>query len=159
MAVLQVVALLILANSAPVVARHWLGDLWQQPVDAGLVLRDERRLFGRSKTWRGLAAACLACALAAPLLGLPWRTGLALGALAMGGDLLASFVKRRLGLVAGARAPRLDSVPEALLPAWVLSDELGLDGWDVLLAVLGFVLTVRLASPLLYYLRLRPRPW
>ena len=159
MLVVKLVLLLTLANSAPVMARHALGDLWQQPIDGGLVLRDGRRLFGRSKTWRGLLAASAACGLAAPLLGLPWRAGLGCGALAMTGDLLASFVKRRLGLAAGARAPRLDSLPEALLPTWALQDEFGLSGWQVAAAVVCFVLTVRLASPLLFRLRLRPRPW
>ncbi len=134
-------------------------DLWQQPVDAGLVLRDERRLFGRSKTWRGVIAAVVLCALAAPLLGLSWMQGLQVGALAMVGDLLASFIKRRLGLEAGQRAPRLDSIPEALLPALALRDALALSWLQVALVVIAFVLTVRLASPLLYRLRMRSRPW
>ncbi|MCC6708277.1 MAG: CDP-archaeol synthase [Gammaproteobacteria bacterium] len=159
MPVLQLVALITLANSAPVLARHVLGDLWQQPVDAGLILRDERRLFGRSKTWRGLVAASLLCALTAPLLGLSWMQGLQVGALAMVGDLLASFIKRRLGLDAGQRAPRLDSIPEALLPTLALRDALALSWLQVALVVIAFVLTVRLASPLLYRLRMRSRPW
>ena len=149
MAVLQLIALITLANSAPVLARHGLKDLWQQPVDGGLMLRDERRLFGRSKTWRGLAAAALLCALAAPAIGLTWTTGLAVGGLAMTGDLLASFIKRRLGLDAGQRAPRLASIPEALLPALLLRETLGLSWLDVVLVVGLFVLTVRPGSPLL----------
>lgn len=159
MAILQLVALITLANSAPVLARHLLGDLWQHPIDAGLVLRDARRLFGRSKTWRGLFAASGLCALAAPLIGLPWLIGLKIGALAMVGDLLASFIKRRLGLDAGQRAPRLDSIPEALLPTLVLRSSFALSWPEVALVVVTFMLTVRLASPLLYRLRLRSRPW
>lgn len=159
MAVLQLLVLLILANAAPVAASHLCGDLWRHPIDGGLRLRDEAPLFGRSKTWRGLAAATLACALAAPALGLAWTLGAQVGLLAMLGDLAASFVKRRMKLPAGARAPRLDSLPEALLPAWCLREDLGFGTGEALLAALGFVLTVRLASPLLYRLRLRPRPW
>jgi CDP-2,3-bis-(O-geranylgeranyl)-sn-glycerol synthase len=159
MPIIEFVLLLTLANSAPVLARWLLGDLWDQPLDSALVLRDERRLFGRSKTWRGLIAASLACALACAALGRGWPLGAALGALAMLGDLLASFIKRRLGLDAEARAPRLDSIPEALVPAWVLREPFAFSGLDVLLVVLLFMLTVRLASPLLYRLRLRSRPW
>lgn len=159
MGVLQLLVLLILANAAPVAASRLCGDLWRQPIDGGQRLRDEAPLFGRSKTWRGLVAATLACALAAPALGLRWTLGVQVGGLAMLGDLAASFVKRRLKLAAGARAPRLDSLPEALLPAWCLREDFGLGAGGALLAALGFVLTVRLASPLLHRLRLRPRPW
>jgi CDP-diglyceride synthetase len=157
--VLQLIILSTLANSAPVLARHLFGDTWQQPIDAGLVWRDGRRVLGRSKTWRGLFAAIAMCALAAPLLGVPWQLGMQSGALAMGGDLVASFIKRRIGLTPGERAPRLDSVPEALLPVLVLRTSLSLSWLQVALVVAGFVLVVRLASPLLYSLRLRSRPW
>lgn len=159
MPVLQLIILSTLANSAPVLARHLFGDTWQQPIDAGLVWRDGRRVLGRSKTWRGLFAAIAMCALAAPLLGVPWQLGMQSGALAMGGDLVASFIKRRIGLAPGERAPRLDSVPEALLPVLVLRTSLSLSWLQVALVVAGFVLVVRLASPLLYSLRLRSRPW
>jgi len=159
MPALQLIALIMLANSAPVLARHVLKDVWQQPIDGGLVLRDARRVFGRSKTWCGLVAATLSCALAAPLIGLTWTIGATVGALAMSGDLLASFIKRRLGLDAGQRAPRLDSIPEVLLPALSLRDTLGLSWPDVALVVIVFMLAVRLASPLLYRLHLRSRPW
>ena len=159
MPVLQLVALITLANSAPVLAQHVMGDLWQQPIDDSIVLRDGQRLFGRSKTWRGVVAASLACALLAPVLAWSWQLGLAVGALTMAGDLFASFIKRRCALQAGQRAPRLDSVPEALLPALALRDQLQMGWFDVLWVVVLFVLIVRLASPLLFRLRLRGRPW
>ena len=139
MPVLQLIILITLANSAPVLARHLFGDTWQQPIDAGLVWRDGRRVLGRSKTWRGLFAAIAMCALAAPLLGVPWQLGMQSGALAMGGDLVASFIKRRIGLAPGERAPRLDSVPEALLPVLVLRTSLSLSWLQVALVVVASV--------------------
>lgn len=157
--VLQLAALVTLANSAPVLAQHVMGDLWQQPIDNAVVLRDGHPLFGRSKTWRGLVAASLACALVAPLLAWSWQIGFAVGALAMTGDLFARFLKRRRGLDASQRAPRLDSIPEALLPALVLRGPLQLTWFEVLLVVVIFVVTVRLASPLIFRLGLRARPW
>jgi CDP-archaeol synthase len=159
MPMLELIALVTLANSAPVLARRLMGNLWQQPIDDGIVLRDGQRLFGSSKTWRGLVAASLACALFAPVLAWSWQLGLAVGALAMAGDLIASFIKRRYALQAGQRAPRLDSIPESLLPAVVLREQLQLTWFDVLLVVVVFGLIVRLASPLLFRLRLRARPW
>jgi CDP-2,3-bis-(O-geranylgeranyl)-sn-glycerol synthase len=122
-------------------------------------LPDGQPLLGSSKTWRGLAAACAATTAAAPLLGLSWTIGLAAGALSMCGDLVASFSKRRLGYRAGDRAPFLDSIPEALLPALGLYTALALGRIDVLVIVVVFAIVVRLASPVLYRLHIRRRPW
>lgn len=151
--------LLIAANGAPVLAQKLLRGRWRSPVDGRLRLPDGRRLFGAAKTWRGLAAALLAGTALAPLLGLsPWL-GLAAAALAMAGDLLSSFVKRRLGLAPSGRAPLLDTVPEALLPGLALMGPLDLVATDVLALVILFTLLHTLASPLLYRLRIRRRPW
>jgi CDP-2,3-bis-(O-geranylgeranyl)-sn-glycerol synthase len=156
---LKLLLLIFVANSAPVIARNLLGRRWENPIDAGRRLRDGRPLLGSSKTWRGLAAALAATTAAAPLLGLPWTTGLAAGALSMGGDLIASFSKRRLGYAPSDRAPLLDSIPEALLPALGLRTSLAL-GWVEALAVVAlFALVVRAVSPLLYRLHIRGRPW
>ena len=61
----------------------------------------------------------------APWTGLPSTAGLLVSAMAMIGDLLSSFVKRRMKLVPGSMALALDQIPESLLPAiaarWVLS--------------------------------------
>lgn len=155
----SLLALIMVANSAPVIARDALGGRWAAAVDGGLTLRDGRPLFGASKTWRGLLAALAASCAFAPLLGLGWLTGLAAGALAMAGDLLASFTKRRLGLAPSSRAPLLDTVPEALLPGLGLKAVLGLAWTDVLLLCVLFTAIVALASPVLFRLHIRKRPW
>jgi len=156
---LELLVLVIAANSAPVLARHVCGARLAAPIDGGRVLRDGRPLFGSSKTWRGLVAGGLASAALAPLLGLAPGLGLATGALALGGDLLASFIKRRRGYAASARAPVLDTQPEVLLPAIVLRSAYDMSWLEVAAAALGFHLIVRFSSPLLYRLRLRRRPW
>jgi CDP-2,3-bis-(O-geranylgeranyl)-sn-glycerol synthase len=156
------IALLLLvfaANSAPVLVGDLLGRRWDRPVDFGLHLADGRPLLGSSKTWRGLVAGCAASALVAKLLGLTWSIGLAAGTLSMCGDMLASFSKRRIGYAAGDRAPLLDSVPEALLPALGLRTTLALSWTKVLVVVAVFAITVPLVSPLLYKLHIRRRPW
>jgi CDP-2,3-bis-(O-geranylgeranyl)-sn-glycerol synthase len=53
-------------------------------------LRDGHPLLGRSKTWRGLAAAILLAACAAVLMNLPWQLGALAAASAMAGDCLSS---------------------------------------------------------------------
>lgn len=151
--------LVIVANSAPVVARNLLGAWGDRPLDAGVQLADGQRLFGSTKTWRGLVAGTAATALVAPLLGFPAIQGALAGLYALCGDLVASFIKRRLKHASGARAPLLDSVPEALLPALLLRREFGLAPLDIALLVLGFFLIVRFTWPLLYRLHIRRHPW
>jgi hypothetical protein len=155
----ELLVLIIAANGAPVLARALLGARGAARVDGGRVLADGAPLFGSSKTWRGLAAALVAGALLAPLLGLAPGIGLAAAGLAMAGDLLSSFIKRRLGRTPGSPAGILDQVPESLLPGLGLMWPLGLGALDLLLLVMLFTLFSRLASPLLYRLRIRRRPW
>ena len=95
-----------------------------RPVDGGRILRDGYRLFGDGKTWRGLAGGTLTGAAVGLLQwviasavepelswgGLP--RGLVpvvvLPAGALLGDLLGSYLKRRMGKPKGARTPGLD---------------------------------------------------
>jgi CDP-2,3-bis-(O-geranylgeranyl)-sn-glycerol synthase len=94
------------------------------PMDFGRSLRDGRRVLGDGKTWRGFAGGIasgvvlgLLLTLAGPLLSPRLSFGdwpgvlsvlVLLPAGALLGDLLGAFVKRRLGLERGARAPGLD---------------------------------------------------
>ncbi len=152
--------LLIVANGAPILVAWRLGPRWDWPLDAGLVLRDGRRLLGESGTLRGLVAAVVASALLAWVLGLGAGTGALIGLLAMAGDALSSFIKRRLGLPPGAKATGLDQVPEALLPLMVVAGPLGLKlPWlDLVLLVAAFTLFDMVVSGPLYRLHLRRQP-
>ncbi len=152
-------SLLVLANGAPVIARRLLGERWAMPVDAGLHLAGGQPLFGSAKTWRGLIAAMLVCAPIGALQGMGVFNGALFGVLSMLGDLLASFIKRRLGIPASGRAWFLDQIPEGLLPLAVLREPLGLDWLDVLLVATSFTLFEWLVSPWLYRLRIRRKPY
>ncbi|NBC12749.1 MAG: CDP-archaeol synthase [Gammaproteobacteria bacterium] len=156
---LALLLLIVAANGAPVLAHAMLGERGAAPIDFGGRLADGRRLLGDAKTWRGLVAALAASTALAPLLGLSPLLGLAAGALAMAGDLLASFVKRRLGRPPSSRAVVLDTVPESLLPALGLMRALQLGGGEILVLIVLFGLLDALISPLLYGLRIRRRPW
>ncbi|NIV75950.1 MAG: CDP-archaeol synthase, partial [Gammaproteobacteria bacterium] len=87
------------------------------PVDFHVVWRDGRVLLGPGKTWRGIAAAIVAATLVSPLLGWSPLYGGLFGALAMLGDLLSSYCKRRLGVASGDRIVGFDQLLEALLPS------------------------------------------
>jgi CDP-diglyceride synthetase len=155
----QMLLLLGVANGSPIVAKRVCGLRYAQPLDGGLPFIDGRPLLGASKTWRGLIVAVATCALAAPLCGVSMALGALIGAGAMAGDALASFIKRRLGLLPGDRALGLDQIPEALLPLLVVRDTLDL-GWPQILAVtFAFSVLALPLSRLFFKLGLRDRPY
>lgn len=132
--------LIILANLAPWAAGRLLRRRWATPLDFGWVLRDGERLLGSHKTWRGVAAGVLACALAGQLSGLTWTMGAGFGALSLLGDAMSSAIKRRLRLSPGIEVPGLDQVPEALLPSVIFAPLLGLGIIDITAVVVSFLL-------------------
>ncbi|MDH3598795.1 MAG: CDP-archaeol synthase [Candidatus Tectomicrobia bacterium] len=154
----QILGLLLVANGAPIIARDLLGDRGHWPLDFGCVFFDGRPLLGPSKTIRGLVAAVGATGCAAPLLGYDFATGAYVGLLTMIGDLLSSFLKRRLGIASSDSALGLDQGLEALVPLLVLQEQWALRPSDmVAITAMFFVLDVAL-SRLLYKLHIRKRP-
>jgi hypothetical protein len=155
---LKLLALLIIANGAPILAQRLLEDRFDRPLDLGLRFVDGRPLLGPNKTLRGIAAALFTAWLGALALGLPAQVGWWIGAWAMLGDLLSSFIKRRLGIAPSGRALGLDQVPEALLPLWALRAQYALGVWDIAVLVGGFFAVELALSRLLYALRIRKTP-
>jgi hypothetical protein len=112
--------LLSAAISGVVMRFDWLRAL-RRPIDFGLTFRG-KRVFGDSKTWRGLAVAVGGCVLGATIqryaIGaragslalLDYETldifafGAAMGGTAIAGELPNSFVKRRLDIAPGTTA-------------------------------------------------------
>ncbi len=159
LAILQSLILISAANGAPVLLARLLGARFAHPIDGGIVLRDGHPLLGRSKTWRGLAAAILLAACVAVLIGLPWRLGALAAASAMAGDCLSSFVKRRFGLEPSSMTLGLDQVPESLFPAVACNAYLPLGPIDVLTIVLVFSVGELAMSRLFFAVGLRDRPY
>jgi len=157
--ILQLMILLTLANGTPVVANRILGRRFARPLDAGIKFFDGRPLLGASKTIRGIALSLLVSAAGAPLIGLDAGIGAAVAGAAMAGDLLSSFVKRRLGLPPSSRATGLDQIPESLFPLLACRELLSLSAADIGAAVGIFLVGEVLLSRLLYRLRLRDRPY
>jgi CDP-2,3-bis-(O-geranylgeranyl)-sn-glycerol synthase len=155
----RLLVLLAVANSAPIAAKRWLGTHFDAPLDGGRRFVDGRPLLGPSKTVRGLLAAVVGTALAAPLLGWSVDIGALVGALAMLGDALSSFVKRRLGIEASGRATGVDQIPEALLPLAVLRASLDLTWLQVAAVTLAFFALEIPVARLAFRLGLRDRPY
>lgn len=155
----RILLLLSVANTAPIVAKRLFGARWSLPLDGGLLWRDRRPVLGPSKTVRGLVVAVLATSLAALALGLTLPLGALLAMGSMAGDVLSSFIKRRLGIASSDRAVALDQVPEALLPLLLLRTPLDLSWTQVvaITAVFG-LLEVPLAR-LFHRLGWRERPY
>jgi CDP-2,3-bis-(O-geranylgeranyl)-sn-glycerol synthase len=118
------------------------------PLDLGVCLPDGTRLLGDHKTWRGLLAGELACALAAPVLGYSYLLGIAFATLSLAADALSSFIKRRLRLPPGAEMPALDTLPEALVPLLALGAPLGISSLEAVGIALVFLCLDRAARPL-----------
>lgn len=151
-----------------------------RPIDGGRMWGD-RRLLGDGKTWRGTAVGTLVgVALAAGLnfvaapaggaLGVslpmfPPAAAVGLAAGAMGGDIAASFLKRRSGRARGAAFPGLDQLDfavGAVAVAFVLAP-----GWAESTFTLGVLAVVFVATPVLhvgtniiaYLLGAKNEPW
>ena len=157
--IVRLAILLAVANGAPVIAAKIFGRRFSWPLDDGVAFFDGRPLFGKSKTVRGIMVSILVSALAAPLLGLGWKIGIAIGGAAMMGDLVSSFVKRRLNLAPSSRATGLDQIPESLFPLLACRGALALSVLDIALGVAIFFVGEVVLSFLLYKAHIRDRPY
>ncbi len=151
--------LLIAANGAPILLAWALGPRWDWPLDGGRIHTDGRPWLGGHITTRGLVGAVLATMVLAYLLGLGAGLGALIGLLAMVGDALSSFVKRRLGFQPGDKATGLDQIPESLLPLLAVAGPYGLGWLDLALLVAAFTLFDMGVSGPLYRWHLRGRPY
>lgn len=155
----KLLALFFAANGAPILARAIFRDYFARPIDAGRSLADGRRILGDAKTWRGLIAALLITCLLALALGFNWNIGMIISCGAMAGDILSSFIKRRLGMPASAQALMLDQIPESLIPAVLLMPLLSLNVAHVLILVVLFFVFEKIFSRLLYRIGIRQHPY
>lgn len=155
---MELFVMLVLANGVPVVAARICKQHWAAPVDAGRRWHDGRPVLGASKTWRGLLTGALSCALFSLGTGLGFAFGLVFGLLGLLGDLISSFIKRRLGLESSARALGLDQIPESALPMLLAVFWLPISIWNAVLVVVLFTVSNILFSPLLYRLGIRRQP-
>jgi CDP-2,3-bis-(O-geranylgeranyl)-sn-glycerol synthase len=152
-------ALLTLANGAPVVAKKICGRHLSLPLDFGTVFFDGRPVFGSSKTIRGIVVSIPVTTAAAPLLGLDLTIGAAVAGGAMAGDLFSSFVKRRVNFPPSSQALGLDQIPESLFPMLLCRDALSLTAVDIVLGVGIFFVGGLLLSRLLFRAHLRDEPY
>jgi len=156
---IEALILVLVANGTPIIASRVLGNRYAYPIDLNLSAADGNRWLGESKKIRGVVLSIIATALAAFVLGYDWKLGAIVGVLAMAGDMISSFIKRRMGMAVSSQAPGLDQVPEALLPLAVCAGPLGLQWYEVLILVGVFWILELLLSRVLYKLHIRKQPY
>ena len=155
---MRLLALLTIANSVPMFAKNIFGERFSAPLDGGRNLADGRPIFGDGKTIRGLLLSGIFTTVSGWLLGLGWEIGLMISSMAMLGDLMASFTKRRLGLPPHSQAFGLDQIPESLLPLLAVCETFGLSFFDIAVIVAVFTAGEIVLSRLLFRIGLRDRP-
>lgn len=137
--VLQLAGFIAWANLLPPLASLIFRDRFSRPLDGGMAWFDGRPLFGPHKTIRGILASILGGAAASPLLGVSWWAAGLAALLAMLGDLLSSFIKRRFSLHSGRNVVIVDQIFEALFPACFLTFHMDLALWQLLAALGCFI--------------------
>lgn len=151
METIEILLLITLANAAPVLASVGFSIHGSRAIDAGLKLRDGQYLLGQTKTWRGLVSSLVITAsVASVLLSAPLSSALLSGIIvsvfAMSGDLLTSFIKRRLKLPSSTRVIFLDQIPESLAPALVVSFIYPLNLIQIIIIVSSFIMIEMILS-------------
>ena len=169
------------ANGFAVFAKFFVSP---HPIDGGRVLKDERFILGPGKSWEGffigfISGVCVGFlqVFTAPflealivqylilplelvpivLLSIPLVIMVALGALI--GDLIGSFIKRRMNISRGRPAPLLDQLDFLIMAI--------LFGWLIIPLPLIFVVFLLIVTPIIhllanvigYLLRLKKVPW
>lgn len=156
---LKLLALIIVANGAPIIVSDVLRGHWTFPIDGGRRRRDGQAWLGPAKTWRGLLSAFAVTIPGALVLGLPARIGVLIAGGAMLGDLVSSFIKRRLRVAPSNQTLGLDQIPESLLPLLAVQAYADLSATRIVALVLSFIVIELLLSRLLFKLHLRDRPY
>ncbi|MFH2123829.1 MAG: CDP-archaeol synthase [Pseudomonadota bacterium] len=151
-----IVLYLLWLNALPPLVGMSCGDHWNRPLDGGRTWRDGQPIFGPHKTIRGLVASLLGGSVAAPLIGVPWWMGTLAALLAMSGDLLSSFIKRRRTLKSGADVIILDQLFESLFPTLFLGRILALSWTQTALILIAFITIAYWSSRFQHYILYRP---
>ncbi len=137
--IIKITAFLLWVNFVPPLANIIWGERFNRPIDGSRLWFDQHPIFGPHKTIRGILVSLLGGMAAAPLLGVSLPTAAAATGLAMAGDLLSSFIKRRLNLPSGSNVSVLDQIFESLLPALFLKGYFQLSWLQILAILLCFI--------------------
>jgi len=143
---LKVIGFLIWVNLLPPVASLIWGDRFNKPLDGNSLWLDNYPVFGPHKTIRGIVISFFGGIVIAPLFGLTFWVACIASLLAMTGDLLSSFIKRRFNIASGKNVAVLDQIFESLFPVLFLMHYMNLTLWQIIVILLCFVPVAYLGS-------------
>ena len=146
---IHLLLLIIVANGGPIIIRLALSHHFNQAIDFKHTLSDGYPLFGPTKTWRGLLAALVFTGIFSYLLSYPALIGITIATAAMTGDLISSFIKRRLKKASSSQVLLLDAIPECVLPLVIMIDTFSLQWPSFIVITIFFILTELSLSKLL----------
>jgi CDP-2,3-bis-(O-geranylgeranyl)-sn-glycerol synthase len=152
------------ANSTPVVASKFLSK-YNKPIDFRKTLKG-KPILGPGKTWMGLAAGLIIASFVGYIQGITlihplitWKIGFLLGCGALLGDIIASFIKRRVNLKRGSRVfglDQLDFILGAFFFAWLINQ------FNITYFIIILIITPAihlLANFLAYKIGVKQEPW
>ena len=155
----EVLVLILVANGAPVMATYLFSHRMPLPIDFGLRLNDQQYLFGITKTWRGLFSSLIITSIVSGFMGYGIYSGLLIALLAMSGDLVSSFIKRRLKKASSSQFLFLDQIPESFFPALGMMQVISLSLIQVIVITAVFTIMELVLSYLFYQIGIRKKPY
>ena len=150
----------LVANGAPVLLKEGF------PLDFRKKFIDGRRILGDGKTFEGFALGLFfgfyTGIVEAILLRNPFfiETGFLSSLGALVGDIIGSFIKRRIGLKRGEKAPLLDQLDFVYGAAFFLaSSGIRFDLLSFMIFQIVVIILHITTNRIAYYLKLKPVPW
>jgi len=156
------------ANGSPVIIYKILHGR-TTPIDMGIIMKDGKRVLGDGKSVEGFIGGTIIGFITGFIINtliILYRNPLEYFLLSIGtmiGDLMGSFIKRRLGLERGAPAPIMDQlgfIIVALLFVWAI---MGLPQWiNINIIIIIFIITFILhitTNLLAYLIGIKNKPW
>ena len=151
--------MIIIANGSPVLISYFFSHRPSLAIDFGYKLKDKQPVFGHTKTWRGLITSISVTSLAGFIIGYPLITGCIIASFSMLGDLISSFIKRRLNTAPSSKAMLLDQLPESFIPAIGISYFIPLTMLNIAIIVCGFFFIELFLSKILFKFGIRKQPY
>jgi len=152
-----------IANATPPVFSKFNVLGLRRPVDGGKLWIDGRRILGDGKTWQGLILGTLVGGLIGFLLEHfgygSFSLGLLMGFSALAGDMVGSFIKRRLGMKRGANAGLLDSLDFLTAGILISYPFVRWKSGEILLLLIATPIVHRIANIIGFKLKLKKEPW
>jgi CDP-2,3-bis-(O-geranylgeranyl)-sn-glycerol synthase len=142
-----------IANATPVL----LGG--GPPLDGGRTWVDDQPLFGDHKTIRGTFSGIIV-GIALGILQMQPLRGVLLSVGAIGGDIVISFIKRRIKLKSGAMFPIADQMGFIVFAVLLVSLVQPSPTWERAVAILIATLPIHyLTNVIAWTLKLKRNPW